>query len=765
VAKKKNKKGRAKNGWRQSLVYEIIGLILFALTCIGIGRMGVMGWTFVQAARFLAGDWYFILFIGTLALSIYYIWFRRQPDFFKRRLVGIYLLCLALLLLDHVHLFKMLTGHERWQHASVIKNTWELYRGQLTGDIATKTLGGGMIGAVEFAFFFLLFSASGAEFMAFFLIVIAVLLITGRSLKDTLQKGLNRVRPFIRFVVQKQKSKVAALKDSASGRRRKRLGMAADEPADEEAFEAPGDADIPVITNFNDQKESPAPATVEPIRPLGEQKGGDQDKTAPAFFVDETENADYELPPIDLLNVPPANNQSNERQHIAANVRKLEKTFESFGVKAKVKKVHLGPAVTKYEVYPDVGVKVSRIVSLSDDIALALAAKGIRIEAPIPGKSAVGIEVPNKEIAMVSLREVLESDVALREKSKLAIGLGRDISGFPVMADLSKMPHLLVAGATGSGKSVCINSMIVSLLMRTKPHEVKLLMIDPKMVELSGYNGVPHLLTPVVTDPKKASQALKKVVDEMERRYELFSETGTRNLESYNNLMRREGEEGTSGAVLPYIVVIIDELADLMMVAPKDVEDSIARLAQMARAAGIHLIIATQRPSVDVITGVIKANIPSRIAFSVSSQTDSRTILDSAGAEKLLGKGDMLYLPIGAAKPTRIQGAFLADEEVERVVNFVISQQKAQYREDMIPTDEDEDGAGDIDDELFDEAVKFVVEKQTASVSLLQRRFRIGYTRAARLIDAMEARRIVGPYEGSRPREVLISKIDEEKTS
>jgi DNA segregation ATPase FtsK/SpoIIIE, S-DNA-T family len=405
---------------------------------------------------------------------------------------------------------------------------------------------------------------------------------------------------------------------------------------------------------------------------------------------------------------------------------------------------------------------VSKIVSLSDDLALALAAKDIRIEAPIPGKSAIGIEVPNSEVAMVSLREVLEATQNNKPEAKLLIGLGRDITGEAVLAELNKMPHLLVAGSTGSGKSVCINGIITSILMRAKPHEVKLMMIDPKMVELNVYNGVPHLLAPVVTDAKKASQALKKVVSEMERRYELFSHTGTRNIEGYNDHVKRHNiEENDKQPLLPYIVVIVDELADLMMVASSDVEDSITRLAQMARAAGIHLIIATQRPSVDVITGVIKANIPSRIAFAVSSATDSRTILDMGGAEKLLGRGDMLFLPVGASKPVRVQGAFLSDNEVEETVNFVIGQQKAQYQEEMIPDDTPE-AVGEVDDDLYTEAVDLVVEMQTASVSMLQRRFRIGYTRAARLIDEMEARGIVGAYEGSKPRTVLQAKQNEE---
>ncbi len=472
----------------------------------------------------------------------------------------------------------------------------------------------------------------------------------------------------------------------------------------------------------------------------------------------ELENKDYQMPSLDILADPKHTGQQTDKKNIYENARKLERTFQSFGVKAKVTQVHLGPAVTKYEVYPDVGVKVSKIVNLSDDLALALAAKDIRIEAPIPGKSAIGIEVPNAEVAMVSLKEVLESKLNDKPDAKLLIGLGRNISGEAVLAELNKMPHLLVAGATGSGKSVCVNGIITSILMRAKPHEVKMMMIDPKMVELNVYNGIPHLLAPVVTDPKKASQALKKVVNEMERRYELFSHTGTRNIEGYNDHIKRSNaEEEVKQPELPYIVVIVDELADLMMVASSDVEDSITRLSQMARAAGIHLIIATQRPSVDVITGVIKANIPSRIAFSVSSQTDSRTILDMGGAEKLLGRGDMLFLPVGANKPVRVQGAFLSDEEVEHVVDHVITQQKAQYQEEMIPEEVSETHS-EVTDDLYDEAVDLIIGMQTASVSMLQRRFRIGYTRAARLIDAMEERGVVGPYEGSKPREVLLSK-------
>ncbi|WP_138751533.1 FtsK/SpoIIIE family DNA translocase [Paenibacillus sinopodophylli] len=461
----------------------------------------------------------------------------------------------------------------------------------------------------------------------------------------------------------------------------------------------------------------------------------------------------YLLPPFSLLNKPNLMSKNADATDMYDSRRKLEATLESFGVRAKVLDVVRGPAVTRYEVQPATGVKVSRIVGLTDDIALALAAKDIRMEAPIPGKSAIGIEVPNMEVSVVTMREVMETATFQNAASKLSIAFGRDISGQTIVGNLAKMPHLLVAGATGSGKSVCINGIITSILYKAAPDEVKFLMIDPKMVELNVYNGIPHLLAPVVTNPKRASLALKKIVVEMESRYELFSKSATRNIEGYNTLMA-----DNPAAVLPYIVVIVDELADLMMVAANDVEDSIARLAQMARAAGIHLIIATQRPSVDVITGVIKANIPSRIAFGVSSQVDSRTILDMVGAEKLLGRGDMLFLPVGMSKPIRVQGAFLSDQEVETLVNYARGQAEAEYKEDLVPeVEEDSTEGNEMLDELYDQAVQIIIEAKQASVSLLQRRMRIGYTRAARLIDQMEARSIVGPYEGSKPREVLIT--------
>lgn len=463
----------------------------------------------------------------------------------------------------------------------------------------------------------------------------------------------------------------------------------------------------------------------------------------------------YKLPSKKLLTKIPPVDQSDEYKRINENIDKLERTFKSFGVDAKVVKANLGPSVTKYEIEPAIGVKVSKIVSLSDDIALALAARDIRMEAPIPGKSLIGIEVPNNQVSPVSFWEIV--DAALKSSNLLEVPLGRDISGSVCTADLSKMPHLLIAGATGSGKSVGMNVIIASLLMKAKPNEVKFLMIDPKKVELTMYNELPHLLSPVVTNPRKAAQALNNVVQEMEHRYELFAASGVRNVDSYNEYVDEENKnEGTGYERLPKIVVFIDELADLMLVASNEVENSIIRLAQMARAAGIHMIIATQRPSVDVITGIIKANVPSRLAFAVSSGTDSRTILDSNGAEKLLGRGDMLFQPMGMNKPLRVQGGYISDAEVERITDFIKDQSEPEYDESIVVTEESLEQANASDDEYFDDAVTLIKEQETISISQLQRKFRIGYNRAARLIDDMEALGLVSEPDGSKPRQVLI---------
>ena len=497
-----------------------------------------------------------------------------------------------------------------------------------------------------------------------------------------------------------------------------------------------------------------------------QQKEEKEDKSVKEVLtLDHTahvEDDNYEYPSIDLL-AEPKEGEAFDRKAIHGVAVRLQKTLASFGVDARVTNITKGPTVTRYELTPSTGVKVSKIVNLSDDIALNLAAKSIRIEAPIPGKAAVGIEVPNSVTESVMLREVIESDTFKNHKSKLAYALGKDAAGEVRVGDIAKMPHMLIAGATGSGKSVCINSIIVSLLYKSKPSEVKMILVDPTMVELSGYNGIPHLLIPVVTDPKKAAGALNWAVQEMVNRYNLFASKGVKDIKGYNAVMEKDEE----GAKLPQIVIIIDELADLMMVAPNDVEDAICRLAQMARAAGMHLIIATQRPSVDVITGIIKANIPSRIAFTVSSQVDSRTILDMAGAEKLLGKGDMLYYPVGETKPLRMQGTFISESEIESIVEEIKANSNVKYSNEIIESIEKANGknakAGDDEeqddaDELLNDAIDLVMDMGQASASMLQRRFKIGYSRAGRIVDQMEARGLISGYDGSKPRQVLISK-------
>ncbi|WP_377864695.1 DNA translocase FtsK [Bacillus sp. R86525] len=792
--KQRGTKAKARRTIKPTLYYEIVGLTLFALSIITILQLGVVGKSFVLFFRFFFGEWYIIGVLGVIALSVAFVIKRGWPNLLNKRLIGVYLIVLAILMFSHITLFNLLTKDGAVQNTSVIVSTKDYFFLEMKKGPDSVHLGGGMFGALMFATCYFLFDEVGAYIIGIILVILGILCITNKHIGEVLAP-VGRILRSQFEVMQgdykdwrsKRVAEQTEKKKTTRSTRRERV------TEQEEAIEPVEEIEIgpPIISNFTENYpvseeaekqikenendlitppliEEAVPATPEeqPQKKRGEkivESLEGETKTPPMQF-SNVENKDYKLPSLDILKFPKNKQVTNENAEIYENARKLERTFQSFGVKAKVTKVHRGPAVTKYEVYPDMGVKVSKIVSLSDDLALALAAKDIRIEAPIPGKSAVGIEVPNSEVSMVTLREVLDSKANNHPEEKLLIGLGRDITGEAVLARLNKMPHLLVAGATGSGKSVCINGIIVSILMRAKPHEVKLMMIDPKMVELNVYNGVPHLLTPVVTDPKKASQALKKVVSEMERRYELFAHSGTRNIEGYNDHIKEHNSQSEAKQPeLPYIVVIVDELADLMMVASSDVEDAIMRLAQMARAAGIHLIIATQRPSVDVITGVIKANIPSRIAFAVSSQTDSRTILDGGGAEKLLGRGDMLFIPIGASKPVRVQGAFLSDDEVERVVEYVVAQQKAQYQEDMIPQDIPETKQ-EVEDELYDEAIQLVVEMQTASVSMLQRRFRVGYTRAARLIDAMEMNGVVGPYEGSKPREVLIKDVQEKSS-
>lgn len=752
VTQKKKTTGRKKTSTRSkkkksaSFRIEITGIVLIAIGLIGILQLGFIGRGFFALAEMFVGLLSYVLLAGIVILGGYMVIRRKMPRLFSKRLVGIYLIVLGFL--TYIHMYFII--HHLGANAPVVSSTWKLVLENLFRPNQVSFVGAGMIGAAITSVTYFLLDRLGTNIIAILLIIYGFSLVSGVSIRQFFSK----ITEFVRYLFSKGKVATEKGKEVKAKRDKKKAEKAVDVEPDEV---------IEVVQSLTSIKEEKTPPIISNFSSKVEQEKAPleenvdvKEKELEMFQQESFENEIYQLPPVDILAPAKVTDQSKEYDQIKVNAKKLEDTFESFGVKAKITQVHLGPAVTKYEVQPSVGVKVSKIVSLSDDIALALAAKDIRIEAPIPGKSAIGIEVANQNVAMVSLREVLENNPKNNPDEKLQIALGRDISGEAMMANLDKMPHLLVAGATGSGKSVCINGIITSILLRAKPHEVKMMMIDPKMVELNVYNGIPHLLAPVVTNPKKAAQALQKVVAEMERRYDLFSHTGTRNMQGYNDYVKKQNElNEEKQPELPFIVVIVDELADLMMIASNDVEDAITRLAQMARAAGIHLIIATQRPSVDVITGVIKANIPSRIAFAVSSSIDSRTILDMGGAEKLLGRGDMLLLPVGSSKPTRIQGAFLSDAEVEDVVNYVISQQKAQYVEEMIPDDIPE-VEGEVTDELYHEAVELVVEMQTASVSMLQRKFRIGYNRAARLIDEMEQRGVVGPHEGSKPRRVNV---------
>ncbi|MFF5993375.1 DNA translocase FtsK [Lysinibacillus sp. KU-BSD001] len=750
MARKKNKKretGQTKASKElHPLAYEIIGIMLIAFAMIAFFELGLVGQVVYTVSLFLLGNLHFFVPFLCVFIAGMLMVRRRGVKLNNRIIIGLMLMLGSFMVFSHSILFEQLHKGKLLLSDSVLRETWRILIDSDGVINRSDSLGGGLIGAFLFSMFHVLFDATGAKIAAMVLMIVGLILITGKAL--------------VPFIIEKGptvKDKLKGMKaEKPTGRTKRKTRT------EEEAAVAAVETVATVETI--DYYEPVISAFTENVEQSGRDEfGADEDD---GHVIDETidvtnyaENAFYKMPSLQLLNAPPEHDQSGEYKVIQGNAKKLEQTFHSFGVKARVTQVHLGPAVTKYEVQPDVGVKVSKIVSLQDDLALALAAKDIRIEAPIPGKSAIGIEVPNSEIAIVTLREVLESKENNRPDAKLLIGFGRDITGQAKLAELNKMPHLLVAGSTGSGKSVCINGIIISILMRAAPYEVKMMMIDPKMVELNVYNGIPHLLAPVVTDPRKAAQALQKVVSEMERRYDLFSHTSTRNIEGYNEYIDQHNlEHEEKQSKLPYIVVIVDELADLMMVAPGEVEDSITRLAQMARAAGIHLILATQRPSVDVITGIIKANIPSRIAFAVSSAIDSRTILDMGGAERLLGRGDMLFLPAGASKPVRVQGAFLSDGEVRAVVDYVISQQKAQYEEAMIPTDEPVQEMADEKDALYDEAVQLVIDMQSASVSMLQRKFRIGYARAARIMDQMEMRGVVSPPDGSRPRQVLVTK-------
>ncbi len=724
---------------KSDIKWDIAGLAIIALALLGTASIftsavGKVGLFFKQGLIILAGSGYimFLLLAFLLGLKL----MRRDKWQLNRRFQGLALLFASLQIFLHRHI-----------------PLSESFSAGLQGR------GGGLTGAALGYACKFCFGAVGTYIILGFLVAVGVVLCTGVSFKELLATCWARLKRVFKkaweltvnflFVEVEEE-------EGNAGRRSSRKHNDNDtEEEEQEPLPLPEFSGEPVV-----EITRPA-ATANPAAEANETDVRAQDnqpETVPRPPADNTPGAKvYHLPPLSLLAPPADRGKNNGVKDINKKIKVLEQTLDSFGIKARVTNVAVGPSITRYELQPPPGIKVSKIVGLADDIALGMATTGVRIEAPIPGKAAVGIEVPNGEIATVTLRELLECKEFTGSPSRLTIALGKDIAGSPVVADLTKMPHLLIAGATGSGKSVCINTIICSILFKATPDEVKFLMVDPKMVELANYNDIPHLVSPVVTDAKKSAGALRWAVREMESRYDMFAAAGVRDITRYNALFNEEqAEPGQSP--LPFIVVIIDELSDLMMVAPADVEDSICRLAQMARAAGIHLVVATQRPSVDVITGLIKANIPSRISFAVSSHMDSRTILDMGGAEKLLGKGDMLFYPVGAAKPVRVQGAYLSDRDVENIVDFLKDQARPIYNEEVLKEQPGGDAAETEEyDELLPQAAKIFIESGTASISMLQRRLHIGYSRAARLVDIMERRGIVGGFEGSKPRAVLMT--------
>lgn len=712
MAKKKKSSSSKKKG---NIPVEIFGILYIVLTILGLLRSGFVGRMVSNFGIFLFGTYYNWGIVFFLIVGGYVLIFREKPHLFKKKLIGFYLASIAILSMSHVKYIMYDTNIGSAVFQDTIAN---IVSGFNDVDFIQ---GGGIFGAIFSYLFVLAFDVIGSKIVCWVLILFGVMLIFNLS-PSTIIKSI------ILFFRGKKGNK----EDKEESK-----------DATDDENEQVEDKRV-VISSVNDLTHANLEENSEPV--------------------EVPTNGEYKLPPISLLDVPKKVNTKANEENISSNIKLLEQVLTDFDINGKVVEAHVGPTVTQYELEIKSGTKVNKILSLNKEIALALAAKDVRIQAPIPGKRTIGIDIPNKVTSPVSLREVLASIPKEKSESKLLAVLGKDIMGNPRWMEVNKTPHLLIAGATGSGKSVCVNSIITTILMRAKPDEVKLVMVDPKKVELSMYNGAPHLLTPVVTDPKKASIALKKIVEEMEHRYELLSESGTKNIEGYNKLMDKKNESGEGNFKrLPYIVVLIDELADLMLVAAKEVEDSIMRITQMARAAGIHLIVATQRPSTDVITGVVKANIPSRIAFTVSSSIDSRTILDMTGAEKLIGKGDMLFLPMGEGTPTRIQGAFISEDEVQRVVDYTVKQQKAQYDEKFTNLTEKPQGSSSYDekddqydDPLYNEIVDFVIKSGKTSASLLQRKYRLGYNRAARMIDLLEQRGIVGPPNGSKPREVLV---------
>lgn len=742
MAKKKKSKTTEKENFQYSV--ELTGLILILIGLIGFG-FGPVGSIIKKFAMFLVGGWAWIfLLLLILYLGFYMLFKRSLPKFLSQKLIGLYVIIIVILVASHFGFIRECKGA-----SDIFKSTIDQYMNRMstigsttalfTSGDASIEIGGGIIGAIFSVLLSSLFGVTGTKIVLIILVIFGLILFFNITLAD---------------ILSKLKSFLASLKNNETkSKEEKSMEAKIFDYGEEPSYETPKDDKI-VITSMDELKN----LKEQPVK---------ENLETPKKDIYEP-NSNYILPPLSLLDDAKENKKVNSNNYIRSNKENLERVLKDFQINGQVVEIHIGPAVTQYEVKVPSGTKVSRISGINKEIALSLAAKDVRIQAPIPGKSTIGIEIPNPSISMVKFKEVLSYQGKEYSNAKILVALGKDIMGKPQLADLSKMPHLLIAGSTGSGKSVCTNTIICSILMRYKPDEVKLMLVDPKKVELSNYNGIPHLLCPVVSDPKKASIALQKLVSEMEKRYDLFSEKNVKNIAGYNELIDKENKNSNTPIPrMTYIVAIIDELADLMLVASKEVEDSIMRITQMARAAGIHLIVATQRPSTDVITGVVKANIPSRIAFAVASNIDSRTILDASGAEKLLGKGDMLFLPMGENVPTRIQGCFIDDNEIKRIIDYTCKQQAAHYDSEMenlnasgngihgLPNEKEE-----YDDPLYNEIVEFAIQTGKVSTSLLQRRFRLGYNRAARVVDLLEERGIVGPANGSKPREVLIKLED-----
>lgn len=738
----------------------LISLGIAILLIFAAFKLGAAGITLYNLIRLLVGSLAYLAIFGLLIYLFFFKWIRKQEGL----LSGFFTIFAGLLLIFEAYLV--------WKYGldkSVLKGTMAQVVTDLTGFRTTSFAGGGLIGGALYIPTAFLFSNIGTYFIGSILILVGSLLVSPWSVYDIAEffsrgfakwwEGHER-RKEERFVKQEEKARQKAEKEARLEQEETEKALLDLPPVDMETGE--------ILTEEAVQNLPPIPEEkwVEPeiILPQAELKFPEQEDDSDDEDVQvdfsAKEALEYKLPSLQLFAPDKPKDQSKEKKIVRENIKILEATFASFGIKVTVERAEIGPSVTKYEVKPAVGVRVNRISNLSDDLALALAAKDVRIEAPIPGKSLIGIEVPNSDIATVSFRELWEQSQTKAENF-LEIPLGKAVNGTARAFDLSKMPHLLVAGSTGSGKSVAVNGIIASILMKARPDQVKFMMVDPKMVELSVYNDIPHLLIPVVTNPRKASKALQKVVDEMENRYELFAKVGVRNIAGFNAKVEEFNSQSEYKQIpLPLIVVIVDELADLMMVASKEVEDAIIRLGQKARAAGIHMILATQRPSVDVISGLIKANVPSRVAFAVSSGTDSRTILDENGAEKLLGRGDMLFKPIDENHPVRLQGSFISDDDVERIVNFIKAQADADYDESFDPGEvsenEGEFSDGDAGgDPLFEEAKSLVIETQKASASMIQRRLSVGFNRATRLMEELEMAGVIGPAEGTKPRKVL----------